>query len=324
MMDSKITKYSLFSILSLLIGVPAQAKEIDTNMAQMQAMDKITGRVSVIDVPVNGETRFGSFSIVVRACKTRPPEETPENYAFVDVVDSYDSEKPVNIFKGWMLSSSPALNAVAHPIYDVWLLKCHDTQVDPSALLTAEQLDSRDKIVRAVETQPVTEEISDDTDNKAPASAADESSVPQPGNEQQSEEKTTETEDTAPKVNNADILQQETSKDQDAPTSLINIHPTAEDSDEENGVSLPEKASLPEADTAVVEAQTFVENPETVEVETIEADSEQDSLSIDETQTDEADDVTEAEPLRDEQFIDFSGEEIPEDSYDLNVEALKI
>ena len=51
------------------------------NTAKMQAMDKITGRVSVIEVPVNSEVRFGSFSIVVRACKATPPEETPENYA---------------------------------------------------------------------------------------------------------------------------------------------------------------------------------------------------------------------------------------------------
>ena len=63
---------------SLLWTASAGAYEIQTNTAKMQAMDKITGRVSVIEVPVNGEVKFGSFSIVVRACKKTPPEETPE------------------------------------------------------------------------------------------------------------------------------------------------------------------------------------------------------------------------------------------------------
>ena len=97
----------LASALTTAFAVcPADAKEIETNMARLQAMDKITGKVSVIEAPVNAETKFGSFSIVVRACKTRPPEETPDNFAFVDVVDNYKSENPVNIFRGWMISSS--------------------------------------------------------------------------------------------------------------------------------------------------------------------------------------------------------------------------
>lgn len=143
--------------LKLLTGIATgvlaasslSAAEIDTNIAQMQAMDKITGRVSVIDVPVNGQVNFGSFSIVVRACKTRPPEDTPENFAFVDVVDNYNSETPVNIFRGWMISSSPALNPVEHPIYDVWLLKCINGSVEPSRLLSKQELDARDKLPKA-------------------------------------------------------------------------------------------------------------------------------------------------------------------------------
>ena len=59
------TKFAV-SFLALT-AFSAQATEIDTNSAQLQAMNKLTGRVSVIDVPVNGEAQFGSFSIVVRA-----------------------------------------------------------------------------------------------------------------------------------------------------------------------------------------------------------------------------------------------------------------
>ena len=128
----------------LMFSVSADASELKRNTAKMQAMDKITGRVSVIEVPVGGETKFGTFSIVVRDCQTRSPEETPEDFAFVDVVDYPLQEKPANIFKGWMLSSNPAINPVEHPIYDVWLLRCINTEVDEASLLSEEELAQRD------------------------------------------------------------------------------------------------------------------------------------------------------------------------------------
>ncbi len=149
-MVKKIINFSAALALSLsAAALSAQATEVETNTAKLQAMNKLTGRVSVIDVPVNGEAQFGSFSIVVRACKTRPPEEAPDNFAFVDVVDKKEDGTVSNIFKGWMISSSPALNAIEHPIYDVWLLQCVDTEVDKTKLLTPEQLAARDEIIPA-------------------------------------------------------------------------------------------------------------------------------------------------------------------------------
>lgn len=142
---NKLFLYAALSSAVLSVNAP-QAKEISMNTAKLQAMDKITGRVSVLEAPVNALVNFGSFSILVRACKTRPPEETPDNFAFVDVVDVNQNNQQMNIFKGWMISSSPALHAVEHPIYDVWLLKCLNTNVDKSKLLNEEQLKARDEI----------------------------------------------------------------------------------------------------------------------------------------------------------------------------------
>lgn len=119
---------------------------ITKNNAQMQAMDKITGRVSVINVPVNGVVEFGSLSIVVRSCKTRPVEEAPDNFAFVDITDKTLQGEEFNIFKGWMISSSPATHAVEHPIYDVWLLQCTDEKNNKKNILTEEQLSQRDNL----------------------------------------------------------------------------------------------------------------------------------------------------------------------------------
>lgn len=149
------TKLIMSATLIPSLASIALAKEIKTNTAQMQAMDKITGRVKVIEVPVNGNVNFGTFSILVRDCQTRPPEETPENYAFVDILDNNTDGTKANIFRGWMLSSTPALNAVEHPIYDVWLLKCIDTNVDTTILLSKEQLDERNSITKTAEEGPV-------------------------------------------------------------------------------------------------------------------------------------------------------------------------
>ncbi len=138
---------SIFYLLSALsICNYALADEIDKNTAQMQAMDKITGRVSMINVPVGGEVKFGSLSIIARSCKTRPVEETPDNFVFADIADTTLQGEQINIFKGWMISSSPATHAVEHPIYDVWLLKCHDTKVEKKQLLSEDQLAERDNL----------------------------------------------------------------------------------------------------------------------------------------------------------------------------------
>ena len=160
-MGQRITSLMLATALSCCC-LTANAAEIRTNMARMQAMDKITGKVSEIDVPVGGEVLFGSFSIVVRTCLTRSPEETPENFAFVDVVDNYKSDEPINIFKGWMMSSTPALNAVEHPIYDVWLLKCYDGNLKGKKLLSEDELNIRDELPST----QVSENVVDENEEK--------------------------------------------------------------------------------------------------------------------------------------------------------------
>ena len=92
-------KFILFILAILSTPVSAySASGIAKNNAQMQAMDKITGRVSVINVPVNSMVEFGSLSIVVRSCKTRPAEETPDNFAFVDITDKTLKGEEFNIF----------------------------------------------------------------------------------------------------------------------------------------------------------------------------------------------------------------------------------
>ncbi len=100
------------------------AEMIAEPLAQMQGLDKITARVSQFNAPVGATVRFGTLSVIVRDCRRSPPEERPENAAFVEIYEDRPGEAKERLFSGWMFSSSPALSALDHAVYDVNLLAC--------------------------------------------------------------------------------------------------------------------------------------------------------------------------------------------------------
>ena len=112
-------------VLILGSGV-ARAGWIEGETATIQALDKITARISTIKVRINDPARFGTLGLVVRRCAYHPPEEPPEDVAFIEVVDNgHDAGKPPQpVFNGWMFASSPAVSAMEHPVYDLTLLSC--------------------------------------------------------------------------------------------------------------------------------------------------------------------------------------------------------
>lgn len=105
------------------LGIDA-AMAVPGDNVVLRAMDKITARVSTITVPVGSTVTFGSLKITAKACDKHPPEETPEASAFLDVVEEKPGEAPQPRFQGWMFASSPALSALEHPVYDLWVLDC--------------------------------------------------------------------------------------------------------------------------------------------------------------------------------------------------------
>ena len=107
-----------------LSGGNAGAKDIVTDTALLQALDKSTARVMTIPAPVGRPVRFGTLEVIVRTCRKRPPEEEPESGAFVDVWEVRPGQAAGEIFRGWMFASSPALSAMEHPVYDIWVLDC--------------------------------------------------------------------------------------------------------------------------------------------------------------------------------------------------------
>ena len=96
---------------------------IDEPVALLQALDKITARVKRIPIKVGETIKFGTLTVEVDACRKAPPEDSPESAAFLKITDT-KSDKPQTVFSGWMFASSPALSAMDHPVYDIWVADC--------------------------------------------------------------------------------------------------------------------------------------------------------------------------------------------------------
>ena len=114
----------VYLALALIISVCAPVSADPYGVAVLQALDKVTARVTTIDAPLNETVKFNTLEIIVRACDKKPPEETPESTAFLDISEARPGEPMQGVFRGWMFASSPAVSAMEHPVYDVWVLDC--------------------------------------------------------------------------------------------------------------------------------------------------------------------------------------------------------
>lgn len=106
------------------IVVEPPPQRIGNPTAVFSGLDKITGRIISFDVALNETVQFGALQVTPRVCYSRPPTETPNTDAFVEVDEVTLQGEIKRIFTGWMFSASPGLHAVEHPIYDVWLTEC--------------------------------------------------------------------------------------------------------------------------------------------------------------------------------------------------------
>ena len=121
----------------LALATPALAETIANPVAQFSGLDKITGRITEFDVYINETVQFGALQITPRACYTRPPTETQRTSVFVEVDQVALTGKIERIFTGWMFADSPALNAIDHAVYDIWLLDCKQSSDVPPPDATA-------------------------------------------------------------------------------------------------------------------------------------------------------------------------------------------
>ena len=107
-------------------AVAQEAEWLRGGVVELQALDKITARIATIEARVGEPLRYGALQITPHACTYRPPTLPPENAAFLEIrtVDHTGEVAGAAVFSGWMFASSPGVNALEHPVYDVTVLAC--------------------------------------------------------------------------------------------------------------------------------------------------------------------------------------------------------
>lgn len=96
-------------------------------------LDKIAARTARFEANIGEQVFYNTLIVTARTCKTRPPEEPPESAAYIDIQERKPDGTTANIFSGWMFASSPALSALEHPVYDIWVISCKTVPSEPAA-----------------------------------------------------------------------------------------------------------------------------------------------------------------------------------------------
>ncbi len=110
--------------VAFIIASPLAALQIETETgkaAVLRALDTLTGKVTDLTIEPGQSEKYERLIISVKEC--RYPKDNPSSDAFA-YVTIRDVRENNDRFDAWMIASSPALSALEHPRYDVWLLKC--------------------------------------------------------------------------------------------------------------------------------------------------------------------------------------------------------
>jgi hypothetical protein len=112
-----------FFFIILFYANQVWSEPVQRQFANFKLLDKISNKLVEKSIRVNESDFIGTLNIQVYTCFTEPPNEIPEDYVLIDVKDNLQ-EQEISIYKGWMISSSPDVTPLEHPIYDLWLLGC--------------------------------------------------------------------------------------------------------------------------------------------------------------------------------------------------------
>ena len=121
-------KLALIIFLFNFFSFPCVAQWIEGDIVVLQALDKITARIKTLEFNIGEKNSFGILDIKINRCLFSKPTETPESIAFMKIIDISNQKLKLKksniIFEGWMFASSPALNSMEHPVYDLTLITC--------------------------------------------------------------------------------------------------------------------------------------------------------------------------------------------------------
>ena len=116
-----LTALALGSGAPLMAQAPAGEATAPAPGAVLRGLDKIAGTTSDIRLNAGESANFGRLTVTLTEC--RSPLANPAADAFAHVIIR-DARLPDPVFRGWLIASSPALHAMDHPRFDVWLIRC--------------------------------------------------------------------------------------------------------------------------------------------------------------------------------------------------------
>ncbi len=113
----------------ICLALPAQAQEMETAPGgTLRFLDKITGEVRDLSLGRGQSVTQGRLTVLLDECRYPRDNPAADGQAHLTIMDSMAATP---VFSGWMLASSPALSAMDHPRYDVWVLSCDSGYVAP-------------------------------------------------------------------------------------------------------------------------------------------------------------------------------------------------
>jgi len=125
------TRIALFAsvLAAISVSVPVQAENLKGNAVVLRTLDKVTATTKDYTVKIGSELKYGSLTVAVKHCEKKPPEEVPETYAFLQIDDlkldgKGEKGEQERVFSGWMMASNPAISALDHSVYDIWVIDC--------------------------------------------------------------------------------------------------------------------------------------------------------------------------------------------------------
>lgn len=89
--------------------------------AVLRGLDKMSGALADIELTAGQTQRFGRLDVMLGECRFPAGNPSGDAFAYLTIRQPGDAQP---MFEGWMIASSPALNALDHPRYDVWVLRC--------------------------------------------------------------------------------------------------------------------------------------------------------------------------------------------------------
>lgn len=155
-----ISRTLSFCLLLSIISTPSLglAEMSRHSYVTLQALEKPTARTSTFSAPIGKTVKYGPLYIRPQSCSEPPATERPESAAFLQVWEILpNSEESEWVFSGWMFASSPGLSSMDHPVFDVWVLDCHDGE-EKSVLESASSDESAESGAHA-STEDAAEEV---------------------------------------------------------------------------------------------------------------------------------------------------------------------